>query len=136
MSVYVDSDLKNGNLKYTKKREEILSVLKTRNSPITAEEIYDVVKSNNINLSTVYRTLLALEKAGIVDKVLRSDKKCYYNIKKKSHGHYLVCKNCNKAISLDICPINDLCKKITNETGYEITGHMLELEGICPDCKK
>lgn len=129
--------LKSANLKSTKKRLVILSVLNTANSPLLAEDILkETSKKVSINLSTIYRALFALTEKGILLKQTGQDGKTYYQINNRKHKHQLVCSLCNKVILIDCCPLlkfeNELCKN----TGFTITSHNLEFTGICPDCAK
>ena len=64
-----DDILKAVNLKTTKKRILILSVLNRSNIPLTSEDILEKAsKEVNINLSTVYRALNDLSEKGILLK--------------------------------------------------------------------
>ena len=73
-----DDILKAVNLKTTKKRILILSVLNRSNIPLTSEDILEKAsKEVNINLSTVYRALNALTEKGILLKQLSNDGKTY-----------------------------------------------------------
>ena len=132
-----DNILKTVNLKNTKKRMTILSVLNNSHTPLAPEDILEQVsKEININLSTIYRALNALTEKGILLKQLSNDGKTYYQINNREHKHQLVCSLCNKIILVSCCPLkrieNDLCK----ETGFTITSHNLEFTGICPECAK
>ncbi len=132
-----DNILKAVNLKTTKKRMMILSVLNNSDSPLTSEDILDQTsKEVNMNLSTIYRALNALTEKGIVLKQPSNDGKTYYQINNREHKHQLVCSLCNKVVLVNCCPLkkieNDLCK----ETGFTITSHNLEFTGICPECAK
>lgn len=132
-----DDILKAANLKTTKKRMLILSVLNNSEIPLTSEDILEKTsKEININLSTIYRALNALTEKGILLKQLSSDGKTYYQINNREHKHQLVCSLCNKVVLINCCPLkkfqNDLCK----ETGFTITSHNLEFTGICAECAK
>ena len=120
---------------FTKNREKVYNVIKENNGPITAEEIYDKLKNEKIDLSTVYRALAVFSDNNIVEKELRSDKKCYYSIKEEHHGHYIVCNKCNKSIKLKECHIDEALKDELNSLGFEMSSHSLQIEGVCKDCK-
>ena len=109
-----DDILKSANLKTTKKRMLILSILNNSNTPLTSEDILEVAsKEVNINLSTVYRALNALTEKGILLKQLSNDGKTYYQINNREHKHQLVCSLCNKVVLVTCCPLkkieNDIC---------------------------
>ncbi len=129
--------LKSANLKATKKRMLLINCLRHANSPLTAEEIYNILKEDiTINLSTVYRALNALLDSEIVIKQTLSDGNSVFQLNTSSHQHILSCKMCGHISYVDICPIESFLENISEKTGYEITGHNLEFIGICPDCLK
>ena len=132
-----DDILKAVNLKTTKKRILILSVLNRSNIPLTSEDILEKAsKEVNINLSTVYRALNALTEKGILLKQLSNDGKTYYQINNRQHKHQLVCSLCNKIVLVNCCPLRKFEDELCQETGFTITSHNLEFTGICPECTK
>lgn len=130
--------LKKKNLKATKGREKVMDIIKNAELPINAEEIYKLClkEDNNINLSTIYRTLNTLVKNQILIKQVRQDGVAYYQENKHDHKHLLICTNCNKKITLDICPLEKLLNNIATDTHFKITAHNIELYGLCPKCLK
>ncbi len=127
--------LKSADLKQTKKRILILSVLEAAPTALTVDEIAEITsKDTKMNLSTIYRALNALVDKNVVLKTLHQDGKTYFEINSHTHKHSLVCTICNKKVIIDTCPLEVLEQNLTNQTGYAITGHNLEFFGICPDC--
>lgn len=127
--------LKNADLKSTKKRRLILSILNSENNPLTAEEIYERTKNKiSMNQSTIYRALNTLTEKNIVIKNLYQNGKTYYQLKRHNHNHRLICSICGNTVQIDECPLKELENKLENQTGYTITGHYLEFMGICPHC--
>lgn len=142
----VDCDLKamlaKHGLKSTKQRIAVLSVLQLNADPLTAEEIYirlhdSAEECGNISLSTVYRVLDILGKSGLVSKDgLIDGGKALYELVTGMHRHNLICIKCHKTIPIEeCCPISGLEKRLEDTTGYEISGHKLEIYGICPKCR-
>jgi Fur family transcriptional regulator, ferric uptake regulator len=131
-----NSILKSADLKQTKKRNLIISILENAPTPMTAEDIMELSsKEVKMSFSTVYRALNALAEKGVITKTIHQDGKLYYKIQTHSHKHILKCTKCNECISIDACPLESLETKLTKETGYKITGHNLEIFGICPKCQ-
>lgn len=129
--------LKSANLKSTRKRLVILSVLNNSISPLTSEEILEEAsKEVDMNLSTIYRALGALTEKGILLKQLSNDGKTYYQINNRQHKHQLVCTLCNKVVLVDCCPLKKFENELCKDTGFTITSHNLEFSGICPECAK
>ncbi|MBM6829263.1 transcriptional repressor [Anaerotignum lactatifermentans] len=132
-----ESLLKSADLKATKKRQLLLSILQQENRAMTAEEVHEkATPLLAMNLSTVYRTLNTLTEKGILSKTQRKDKKAYYALEHHDHHHRLVCTVCKKTIPVDSCPLRELEEDLEQKTGFRITGHTLEFSGICPLCQK
>lgn len=121
-------------LRMTKQRKTVMHCLEKTSAPMTAEELYKSVEE--INLSTIYRTLSTLSEMGVVLKNVGQDGKAYYQLNSPRHGHCLKCSVCKQTVVIDTCPIEQMAKQLERKTGYQITGHNLEFTGICPDCMK
>jgi Fur family ferric uptake transcriptional regulator len=126
-----------GNIKMTKQRRVILDVLDTCETHPSADELYEMVRRMlpKISLATVYRNLDALSEAGLVQKLEFAG--CQKRFDRMTHGHYHIrCSVCGKIEDLPAEPARGIEKKFVPRTDYEITGHKLELIGICPDCRR
>lgn len=124
--------------KNTKSRQAIIDVLEKTHTPVTAEDIFLKLKETGVstNLSTVYRTLELMESKGLVAKTLISEGKSRFELTGEGHRHHLICTQCNKIVPIDVCPIETLENDVQTKTKFDITGHRLELYGICPECQK
>jgi Fur family ferric uptake transcriptional regulator len=129
-------NLKDYNLKHTKARKLILNIFNENNKALTAEEIYEKVKDNSINLSTVYRTLQTFSDSNIINKELRKDGTYIYFLKTKVHHHVLICNVCKKRIDIDTCPFEKILTQIQFKTGFKVNDLNLELYGTCIECQK
>ena len=129
--------LKAADLKQTKKRILILSVLESASSALTVEEISELTsKEIKMSISTIYRALNALAEKNAVLKTLHQDGKTYFEINNHTHKHTLICTLCNEKVPIETCPLETLEHNLTEKTGYAITGHSLEFFGVCPNCMK
>lgn len=136
MDILIENLLKDASLKNTKQRYFILSIIELSKEPVTAEEIYRILQNDNkdINLSTVYRTLSTLSEKNVLLKILKTDGTAAYQLNDSFHNHYITCYKCHNTVLIDKCPIKDLSERISNDTGYVVTGHSLQLTGKCPKC--
>jgi Fur family transcriptional regulator, ferric uptake regulator len=140
----MDKEQNTGNIltehgcKNTRSRKAVIGVLEHIDAPISAEDIYLRVKESgsSINLSTVYRILELMEDMKLASKTVMSDGKARYELTGDGHRHHLICTNCHKVVPIDVCPIEELQKNVIQKTNFNITGHRLELYGVCPECKK
>lgn len=128
--------LNSHGLKSTKNRIYIYNKLKEAKTPITAQEIQNSVpESNKMDLATIYRNLNSFVKVGLANKNIRQDGVSYFSLRTGAHTHYLVCEKCGKQFALEKCPIDfELLNSIKSED-FKITGHVLEIDGICKDCQ-
>jgi Fur family ferric uptake transcriptional regulator len=130
------SILKNEGLMNTKHRSSIIKIIEQSEQPLTAEQIYLELKENksSINLSTVYRTLNVLTDKHILNKSDYEDKTLYEkNV--NEHTHRFICSECKKMFKISGCPLEGYEKTIHDKLGFDITGHRLELYGLCKACK-
>lgn len=133
----VESILRTHNFKVTPTRIAVYHVLEKATHPLTAEDVFDQARlSRQISLATVYRTLAQFCDAGLTMKDTLLDGVTQYQLAASGHKHYLRCAHCNERIELDDCPLTAISREIAEKTGYVITGHSLEIVGICPSCQK
>lgn len=126
--------LKNNKIKITKSRIIIYNILLESEESLSADYIYRKAKEEeDINLSTVYRTLELFESQNLVDKIFLGDGKANYTIKKDSHKHNLECSLCHKKVEIP-CPINQIEEMLREKVGFKLTEHDLKLKGICENC--
>ena len=124
-------------LKNTKQRGAILRFLENSPEPVSAEEIFVLLKPSfpQLALSTVYRNLERFTASGILQKINFEDGIIRYTLAKE-HDHYLICTGCSKKIRLDDCPLSPLELELARSTGFEIERHSLTIYGKCPGCQK
>lgn len=126
-------------IKKTKNRVEILEILRKSDYPITVEEIFLILKQNNISisLSTVYRAMEMFESQEIILKSSGiDDGKARYEVFTQEHKHHVICVDCHRTIKIDECPFTEIERVIEGGMGFEITGHKFEVYGHCKDCKE
>ena len=137
-NIYTEQ-LKNNGLKNTPQRIAILDILFIEEQPISVDDIYIKLKEKNIsiNLSTVYRSIEAMEEKKIISKLdFLNEGKAYYEYNKAGHRHYLICKGCKKITTIYSCPLELYEKTLEQNTNYKIDEHKLCLYGYCPNCNK
>ena len=127
--------LKQNGIRITSGRISILKIIEDSDKGLSAESIYYECKKNdnNLNLSTVYRTLELLEEKDIIKKI-NIDGPAIYVLKKENHKHILQCDVCNKKVEIP-CPMEEIEEAIKAKVGFSLTKHKLELNGICDKCK-
>lgn len=128
--------LEKSGLKVTKPRLAVLRVLAEASFPLTSLSIWEELKKEGFNLSTIYRTLNSFSDAGLVKKEFNADKENVFSLVTHEDSHVLVCVKCHKKTPIEGCPYHEANEKIEEETGFSIFDHNTEIYGICPDCQK
>lgn len=124
------------DIRDTKQRQLVLDNVLGRCDHPTADMIYESVrkKDQNISKGTVYRNLNMLSSMGKIThvKVPGGDR---FDSTLGSHYH-VHCTKCGTVEDVNIKYNNKKDKEIEEQTGYNIIGHSLVFEGLCPKCKK
>jgi Fur family ferric uptake transcriptional regulator len=126
----------NVNLRLTKQRKAVAEVLATISKFSSAQEVHSILisRGEKVGLATVYRTLQALAETGAID-VLRNDGEALYRACSNDHHHHLVCTGCNKTTEISAPEVEIWTEKIAREQGYLISGHTIEVFGLCKNCR-
>ena len=139
MNSNLENELKQSGLKKTRIRMAVLRLLEENQDPVSAEQIFDGLKSQSVsvNLSTVYRTLESLlGKKMILKRSFSGDSKAVFEYNRTGHKHYLICLGCKKFMPLAHCPLGHYEEALARETNYTIEGHTLDIYGYCPECRE
>lgn len=129
----IEAALKNGKLRVTEQRVNILSILHKEHGPFSCEEIFQRMPKNSCDLATVYRSLEQLEESGLVNVCNFQDGLKRYEIEGGHHHHHFVCRSCKAVEPLEDCVVASLEKKLEKK-GYKNLKHHLEVFGLCPKC--
>ena len=126
-------------IKWTKQRKDVYNILLNANEPLSVLQIYqNTLKKETTEqyaISTIYRILSAFEEHELIHKSTWMDEgTVVYEINNGGHTHYAICLACHKRIPLMTCPLHHL-QLTEEEKEFEITGHKLELYGLCKLCK-
>lgn len=119
-------------LKKTRTRELVRDLLESSHEPLSANEIFNSLRDNNITLSSIYRTLDTFYNNNIVTRNQSSDRINKYAILTDKHQHFLECKKCHKSTSID-CPYDKVNAKIKSTKDFVVDENPI-IYGICKDC--
>lgn len=112
-------------------------MLEEQGSHLTADEIYDAVRKRlpRISLSTVYHNLELLCDSGRIQMLEVGCSRKHFDTDTSDHYH-VRCARCGRVENIPIEPFSYLERALRGLSSYEVTGHKLELIGICPQCKR
>ena len=131
--------LNQEGLRLTRPRRVVLDILQESNVPLSPQTIHQrsLDQNEEIGLVSVYRTLELLTDLALVRRV-HGPEECHgYVLASPGHHHHLVCRECEKAVEFTGAgDLAQLLDRIQQETGFQVDGHLLQLYGLCPECKK
>ncbi len=130
--------LRREGFKITPQRRAVLSTIVGNRDHLTPADIHEKVSQQypGIGLVTIYRTLDILDKLGLICEVHSGGSCKSYLLRRPSqHHHHLVCSGCGTVADFTECDLSKLAERLSNETGFEIDGHILEFSGRCVNCQ-
>ncbi len=133
--------MKNREKYNTNNKQSILNYIINYNSCFSAQELYNLMKNNNVNigLTTIYRYLDELVSNNKLKKFFSEKNIAYYQYLDEcdSQNHfYLKCNNCDKVIHIDCEHIDIFSKHIIEKHDFLIDKNNLFIAGICEECRK
>lgn len=124
-------------LKYTRQREEILSIFLNSPGHRNLAQIYaQVAKANpRIGYTTVYRTLRLLTRLGLATERRFDDGETRYErVPEGKHHDHLICLGCGKIIEFEDQALEALQNGIAKRYRFHVFHHRMELYGQCQEC--
>ena len=119
--------------RYSKKREAILTAIRSTNCHPSAEWVYQTLKPEHpdLSLGTVYRNLKLMERDGEVAHLEMAGGPDRYDCNPVPHGH-LLCDGCGELSDL---PVVGLIREVEAAIGTEVRGYTLTIHYLCPQCR-
>jgi len=129
--------LREAGLKATGPRLAILGAVEANRDHPSAEEIYQQLAQHNpsLSLSTVYTTLAAFIRSGLVRKLPEVDGRLRVDGVDKPHDH-AICRGCGTIFDIDRGLV------ATSETPEQLPGGLavlevrVEYDVVCESCQK
>lgn len=125
----------------TNERVLLLKVSCELGSHFTTEVIQRKLaeRGSRMAMTTIYRNLPALEKAGIIRRTTLSEEEMngaatYEHVWGRPHHDHLLCQACGKKIEFTYDALEVLQQAVASKHGYTLVSHNLELVGLCPEC--
>lgn len=127
--------------RYTGGRRDLVAALATSRRPLSVPEILEV--AGEIPQSSAYRHLSVLIEAGVVARVATGSDQARFELSERlsgEHHHHLVCGSCGTVVDVDAFPrleraLDAAARVAEEESGFEVTGHKIDLVGRCTACR-
>jgi Fe2+ or Zn2+ uptake regulation protein len=121
--------------RHTIQKQLILDAVQELNMHASAEQVFEYVaqKHPTVSKATVYRNLNQMTEHGELINIGNIDGSSRYDHNCHRHYHF-ICDNCKQVFDVnDYFP--DLCSKVTNTGGFEISHHAITFGGLCQNCR-
>jgi Fur family ferric uptake transcriptional regulator len=99
------------------------------------EELLDAVRGTlgGADYSSVFRATVALEQAGVIERLDLGDGRSHYELRDDHHEH-VRCESCGRIAEVRGCVVDDAGERIQSKTGFVVNSHQIVFIGLCPDC--
>lgn len=131
--------LRVGEQVYTSGRRELVELLTAVGRPATIPDL--LAARPKLTQSSVYRNLATLESVGVVQKVVSTDDRVRYELAEDliGHHHHLICTDCGRVDDFVVSSaaehrIESVLEAAIADTGFQASGHRLDIVGTCSDC--
>lgn len=114
------------NRRHSKKRDNILNVLKQRHTALSVAELHKSLPE--MDITTIYRNLELFIKDGVIKKLNLSGDEAVYEYTEKAHFH-AVCTDCDKVLHFT-APEKEI-EKLLNLKDFETESIEITIRGKC-----
>lgn len=128
--------LKVSGVRITPQRHAILSYLLESMEHPTADEIYRSLEPQfpSMSVATVYNNLKMFIEAGMVHELTYGDNSSRFDANITDH-YNVICQQCGKIEDFSYPSLEAVEQQAARHTGFQISGHRMELYGTCADCR-
>ena len=132
--------LSSHDVRYTSGRKKVIETLRGAHGPRSAAELLD--ETSGVPLSSLYRSLTVLDEAGVLRRQHDADGLARYELAEwlTGHHHHAVCTECGTVEDIELgdaaeASLESMLDGLSRSTGWKLTGHSLEVEGVCRSCR-
>jgi Fur family ferric uptake transcriptional regulator len=125
----------DGSRLTTARRALVEALVEADDHHVTADDLVAAVHRSApaVHRSTVYRTLDALEQAGVVEHVHLGHGRAVYHLTDDRH-HHLVCDRCGAVLEVPEAVVAALRDELAEGYGFVVSGRHFALPGVCRTC--
>lgn len=124
---YIDT-LRAHGFRVTRPRKQVIAALLNASQPQTIQSLVALVAADE---ASVYRTIEALQKAGLVEEISIAGERPRFALA-HGHHHHLVCTSCGRIAHI---PCEEVpLPRMLPDTFSSIDTHELTFHGCCKNC--
>ena len=128
-------------MRLTRERETIVEEVFASHEHFDTDQLVSRVSNRTdgrrVSRATVYRTLKDMVKAGLLRVVARTHNR---EVFEHDYGYprhdHLICSRCGKLTEFENAPLAGILETVAADHGFRMTGHRLEVYGLCADCSR
>lgn len=119
------------------RRAVIEALLAGEGQHLTADDLAARVQADHpeVHLSTVYRTLDALEDLGVTTHVHLGHGPSSYHLAGETH-HHAVCSRCGAVVELPADLFDEIAHRVSRASGFRVNAEHFALSGLCSACQR
>lgn len=129
--------LREHRVRVTPNRLTVFRAMQKSTKPLTVPDLAIEVEDTGLNTATLYRIMETLTGLDIVHPVLQDHQSVAYELIEPfaRHHDHLVCRQCGRTIDLYNCRLEEAVQSISDDSGFRVDFHQMEVHGLCPDCQ-
>lgn len=132
------NSLKKNGYRITKSRKLICELLESNiHFHFNVKQLHQKVNSlskSNIDRTTIYRTLVALEELGLLQHSHIPHKPAIYFLNNNNQNVHLICEMCDKIVDVENDSINSINLILQKDTNFDTINNNFIFVGKCPEC--
>jgi Fe2+ or Zn2+ uptake regulation protein len=107
-----------------------------RHAPISMPNLITKAQADGIDPVTVYRTVDLFRTLSLVQEMgLGRNRLLELSDDYHAHHHHFTCTNCGKIVDFDSAVIESDLHRVSEQLGFAIYTHQLEVTGRCASCR-
>ena len=125
-------------LRLTEHRKEVLQIIASSHQPLGAYDILEKMNFSGKRQAPVvaYRALDFLMGLGLVHRLSSLNAFVACTAAGEDHmAQFLICRNCKNVGELKSNQLSDQIEKDADEVGFQVDQQVVEITGICSECK-
>ena len=132
------NSLKKNGYRITESRKLICELLESNiHFHFNVKQLHQKINSlskSNIDRTTIYRTLVALEELGLLQHSHIPHKPAIYFLNNNNQNVHLICETCDKIVDIENHSINSINLILQNDTNFHTINNNFVYIGKCSKC--
>ena len=123
-------------MRHTRQRDVVLAAVRSSMEHPTADWVYRRARRRipRISLGTVYRNLRQLAEVGLIREIQAGGQALRFDGNTGAH-HHVRCVGCGRVNDL-VVPLDTRREQAAaRATDFQVLGHHVEVQGLCPACR-